>query len=133
MSDETFTTESDPKDFTVPQVNDYLAGVTTDEDEARRVLEAEKAGEARVGILDGPHGYADDQGGLKMAQPASDGQTGDEGATTEAKTFQDAAKDAVESRHEAYAQGYFGTVPSRDGDNAEDLTLAGVTKSDKDS
>lgn len=128
---QTFTTESDPADFTNDQVNAYLATVT-DEDEARRVLEAEKSGQGRVGILDGPHGYADAEGGLKMGQPASDGTTPGLD-TSKADTFQEAADKATESEHAAYAQGYFGHVPSRDGDKPVDLTLAGVTgQSDKD-
>lgn len=122
MSDEqtqTFGPESDPADFTVDQVNAYLAGLDGDDAEVQRVLAAEKDGKDRKGITEAIEGAP--QGDEKPQ------------VTTEAKTFSEAAEDAVESRHEAYAQGYFGTVPSRDGDNPVDLTLAGVTKSDKDS
>lgn len=46
-------TPFDPADNTVAGVNDYLA--TAAPDEVQRVLDAELASRARVGILEGPH------------------------------------------------------------------------------
>lgn len=44
----------DPGDFTVDQVNGHLAKDTTDDTERERVLQAERNGQARVGILGKP-------------------------------------------------------------------------------
>ena len=128
---QTFGPESDPKDFTGDQVAAYLKDA--DQAEVDRVLAAETGpeGKDRVGVKDAAEART-----TALSTPApQEGDGADEKppVTTEAKTFSEAAEDAVESRHKAYAQGYFGTVPSRDGENPVDLTLAGVTaKSDKD-
>lgn len=125
MTDEqTMKAGDDPKDFTVDQVNAYLAGDDVDEAERRRVLEAEKDGEGRVGILDGPHGYADSEGGLKGGEPTEGAKV----TETKAETFDQAAARHTEAQGEKYQKGYDGFVPSRDGDNPVDLTLAAVTK-----
>ena len=47
--------------------------------------------------------------------------------TSKADTFDQAAEKATEPEGEAYQKGYFGHVPSRDGDKPVDLTLAAVT------
>jgi hypothetical protein len=73
MAESTMQAGDDPKDYTNDQVNAYLADA--DETERRRVLEAEQGGEGRVGIVDGPHGYADSDGTLKGGESAGDGQT----------------------------------------------------------
>jgi hypothetical protein len=106
----------DPNDYTVEQVNEYLA--TASDEEKARVLEAEKAGQGRVGIVG-------------KDEPQGDGTTPGLN-TSKADTVAEAGEKATEPEGEAYAKGYFGHVPSRDGDKPVDLTLAGVTGQSKD-
>lgn len=107
--------EFNPTDHNVDDVNAYLA--TADEAERERVLKAEAEGKARSTV--------------KAPEATEDGTT--PGLDTgKADTFDQAASKAVEPEGEHYAKGYIGTVPSRDGDNPVDLTLAGVTGQNKD-
>lgn len=115
MTEQQFTTASDPSDFTVDQVKDYLATLDGDDAEVQRVLEAERTGKARVSLLEAIEGT-----------PEGDGTT--PGLETKAATFQEAAEQALEASGEAYEKGYFGYVPSKDGDHPEDLSVAGVIK-----
>jgi hypothetical protein len=57
----------DPGAHTVDEVNDYLG--TVHDAEIDRVLEAEQAGKARVGILSGP--YADEEGPVGITGQAA--------------------------------------------------------------
>lgn len=99
MTNETF----DPNDHTVDEVNAYLA--SADDAEKARVLEAEQASQNRKTI---------------------DGNT-ERVTETKAETFSVAAQAVPEAQGEKYQKGYDGYVPSRDGDEPVDLTLAGVT------
>lgn len=93
-------TDYNPSDYTVDEVNAYLA--SADSDEVDRVLAAEAADKNRSTV----HGPS---------------------VTTQGDDFATAAAKATPSTGEAYEKGYFGEVPSRDGDNPEDLTIQGVT------
>lgn len=122
MADETKMQAGDnPGDYTVDQVNAYLAD--QDADERRRVLEAEESGENRKGIVYGPHGYADD---APTTSPTGD--TGTVGtdpvtggpATTEHVVTPTEANDqavagegpaAVTEFADALDRGYLGTSP----------------------
>lgn len=110
MSEQTAETGTtyDPSDYTVDEVNQYL---DENPDQTGTVLDAEAEGKARTGILEGPH-----------ATP-----------NTEGATFDQAAANTTEPEGEAYRKGYHGFVPSRDGDNPQDLTLAGVTGQNQES
>lgn len=112
MTEQTVTMEAgdNPSGYTVGQVNAYLA--TADEDEVRRVLEAEQGGHQRVGILEGPH-----------ATPEDDAKDQPE---LQARTLEDEGKRVPEAEGEKYEKGYDGHSPARDA--GEDLTLAAVTK-----
>jgi hypothetical protein len=100
------TGESDPKDFTVDQVNAHLADA--DEAERERVLALET----------GPDGK--DRSTVKAPESEPD--------TNAPQTVQEAGETQTHLEGEKYRKGYDGYVPSRDGDNPEDLTLAGVLK-----
>lgn len=113
MADETST--FDPNEYTVDEVNDYLAD---NPDQVGTVLDAEAQGKARTGILEGPH-----------ATPADPTPTVDTG---KADTVAEAGEKAPVQVGEKYEKGYEGFVPSRDGDNPVDLTLAGVTGQNQD-
>lgn len=108
-------TQFDPSEHNVDDVNAYLKDA--DADERERVLKAEAEGKDRSTVQ----------------APADDADQGDDGATPgldtgSADTFQEAAAKATEASGEAYEKGYFGHVPSKDGDNPEDLSVAGVVK-----
>lgn len=104
MAENEFVTgESNPADFTVDQVNAHLA--SADQAERDRVLALESG--------------TDGKDRSTVQAPAVE---------TKGETFQEAAANVTTSPVEAYRQGYFGEVPSRDGDNPEDLTLQGVLK-----
>lgn len=124
MTDQTFTTTSDPSDFTVDQVTAYLKDLT-DQAERDRVLTAEKNGKARTGILSG---YSE----APAETPAEGDGTTPGLDTSKAQTVTEAGANQAELVGEAYEKGYHGHVPSRDGDNPVDLTLAGVTGQNKD-
>ena len=96
-------TTYDPADHTVDEVNAYL---DENPDQREAVLAAEAEGENRKGIVEGPH----------STPTEGDGQT-----------VTEAGEGATEPEGEAYQKGYHGFVPSRDGDNPVDLTLAAVT------
>ena len=94
----------DPSEHTVDEVNAYL-----DEhpEQAEAVLAAEgEAEKPRVGITEGPHAVTTTGGG---------------------QTVTEAGEHALVSTGEKYEKGYDGFVPSRDGDNPVDLSLAAVT------
>lgn len=98
-------TQYDPNDYTVDEVNAYLADAS--EDEKARVLQAERDGQARKGIVgdqEPTSGPSTEGGALPVTEAASAPQAG-----------------------EKYEKGYEGYAPSRDGDNPVDLTLAAVT------
>lgn len=97
MSEST-TGQFDPTTATVAQVQEYLG--TADETERQRVLDAERSGQNRKGIL-GDGGAAD-----------AEAATGDT-ATVHATTFQDAAD-----------QGFIGTSPERERTGAPDKGLS---------
>lgn len=137
-----------PADHTVDEVNAYLADA--DDTERQRVLDAEAGAEKpRTGITEGPHATSADEGDSASVENqstdaegnliGSDPVTGgpaEQGHTTEPSlvgaTFQEAAENATTSSGEAYEKGYFGYVPSKDGPNAVDLSVAGVTGQSKD-
>lgn len=98
-------TQFNPSDHTVDEVNAYLA---EHPDESGAILTAEEDGQARKGILEGPH-----------ATPAED--------TNAPQTVEQAGEAQTVPAGEKYEKGYEGFVPSRDGDNPVDLSLAGVT------
>lgn len=102
-------TEYDPNDHTVAEVQEHLATLDPEGDEYAAVLQAERDGKNRVGIV------GDDE--------TPQGETTTEGG---AKSPEDSA--SPEPEGEAYKKGYHGFVPSRDGDDPVDLTLAAVTK-----
>jgi hypothetical protein len=106
MTDEQY----DPSAHTVDEVNAYLADA--DEAERTRVLEAEAQGKNRTTV--------------KAPESTDDGTTPGLD-TSKADTLQEAGEKAIEPQGEAYVKGYFGHVPSRDGDKPMDLTLAAVT------
>lgn len=101
-------TQYDPSDYTVDQVNDYLADA--DDAERERVLDAERTGKNRVGIVG------------EQAEPTDPSTQGGALPVTEAASEPQAG--------EKYEKGYEGYVPSRDGDNPVDLTLSAVTSKD---
>lgn len=49
---ETLAPPYDPAEHTVEQVNDHLATLADDDPERQRILDAERDGKARAGILD---------------------------------------------------------------------------------
>ena len=100
----------DPSGYTVEQVNEYLS--TASDDEKARVLDAERTGHARKGILGD--------------EPQDDGTTPGLD-TSKADTIQEAGAKVPDLEGEGYRKGYIGHAPSRDGDNPVDLTLAAVT------
>lgn len=51
----------DPADHTVEEVNEHLDGAG--EGEVARVLDLEREGKARAGVLEGPHAFTDDEAG----------------------------------------------------------------------
>jgi hypothetical protein len=87
----------DPSDYNVDQVNEYLANAN-DEDEVNRVLEAERQGQARKGILEGPH---NPQPIHDEPEDDTDGRVSTAGAS-----FQEAAEAATPD-----PKGYWGTSP----------------------
>lgn len=120
MTDEQQTTMKagdNPDDFTVDQVTAFLA--TADDAEKARVIEAEKHGQGRKGIVgeDEPAPEAEPE-----SKPTVD--------TSKADTVEQAGAKHTEAQGEKYQKGYDGFVPSRDGDNPVDLTLAAVTGKD---
>lgn len=111
----------DPADFTVDEVNTYLADA--DDAEVARVLKAEADGQARKGIVEGPHAAQDgpeDPAEGETPTSYSQGFHGDLANAAErgAKTVTEAAE------HDEDEKGYRGTLP--DADNRPDLTLQGV-------
>lgn len=122
MTEQTFTTTSDPKDFNVSQVEAYLA--TADEAEVTRVLglETGEGGKDREGVKNAAEARTES---LRVDPDGTGTTPGLD--TSKADTFTEAADKATEPEGEAYQKGYFGHAPSRDGDNPVDLTLAGVT------
>lgn len=109
MTEQTPEGQFDPSAHTVAEVNDYLA--TADETERQRVLDAEAAGQDRSTIK----------------APSSTSTEGD------AQTVTEAGANQAQTVGDQYDKGYVGHVPSRDGDNTEDLTLAGVTGQNQES
>lgn len=98
---ETTPTQYDPNEATVEEVNGYLLGLDDDEAgsaEFRRVLEAERAGQARKGILQ--HAGKESIANGDDADPSQPKRT----QTTKATTFSDAAKEATPA-----PVGYVGT------------------------
>lgn len=97
MADETtMQTGDDPGDFTVEQVQAHLDGA--DKDERTRVLDAERAGKARVGIL-------------------GSGETPED--TTKGQTFSEAAKAATPDE-----VGYLGFSPEAERTGRADKGLS---------
>lgn len=124
MTDETFN----PNDHTVDEVTAYLA--TASQDEVDRVLAAETGdgGKDRQGVKDA----ADARTSTLLVDPDGTGQVQDDGSkpgldTSNADTLAEAGAKHTEAQGEKYQKGYDGYVPSRDGDEPVDLTLAGVT------
>lgn len=106
----------DPSAYTVDEVNTYL---DENPDQVETVLAAEGgADEPRKGIIYGRHG---------TPEPSEDG------TNTGGQTVAEAGANATEPEGEGYRKGYHGFVPSRDGDNPQDLTLAGVTGQNQES
>lgn len=85
-----------PADHTVDEVQEYLNGA--DDDEKARVLDLERQGDARVGII---------------------GHEGDKATTTKAQTFSDAA--AAAQPHEV---GYTGFSPEAERTGRRDKGLS---------
>lgn len=122
MADEKMKAGDDPADFTVDQVNAYLA--TADDDEKTRVLAAEQEGEARKGILEGSAAKDDDtpaddtadatpedSGVIRDpdAQSDPDAAPKDETPTGQGTVNQEGAPaDLVAAADEAEEKGYFG-------------------------
>lgn len=119
MADATMKAGDNPADYTVAQVNDYLA--TADDAEKARVLEAERTSAApRKGItgVDTPQDAQEPAQGDNSAQEAPS-------TTTRATTFQEAAKDATPA---ALEDSYHGHSPERERTGKADkgLTVASV-------
>ena len=113
MTEQTPETETyDPSDQTVDQVNEHLATLDPEGDEHARILQAERDGKARVGILGD--------------EPDPEDAETPQGTDLKAETFSEAAKNVPVAEGEKYAQGYSGHSPARA--NGEDLTLAAVLK-----
>ena len=96
----------DPKDFTVTQVNDYLNTLSgTEDEEHQRVLQAERDGEARKGILgsDEPEPEADTDGRL----------------STQGASFSEAAEAATPD-----PKGYWGQSPEAERTGRRDKGLS---------
>ena len=88
-----------PADYTVDDVNAYLADAS--QEERARVLEAEQDGEGRKGILGGPYGTG-------QADP-SDPEEGESQPTGSGTVHQDGApEDLVAVVEEAEEKGYLG-------------------------
>lgn len=98
----------DPTAHTVAQVNDYLADAEPSEQD--RVMAAEAAGEARKGIMAGPHAPADPE----PEQPAAQAQT-----TTKGLAFHEAAKTVTVAE-----QGFIGESPERERTGQADKGLS---------
>ena len=115
MADDTQTmqTGDDPADFTVPQVQEYLDSLDRDEAggaEAQRVLDAERAGQERKGILE------HDLGGAS----SDDAHTPQgERTSTKAQTFAEAAKAATPDD-----KGYAGISPEAERTGRRDKGLS---------
>ena len=115
MTEQNQAEQFDPSAHTVDEVNAYLADA--DEAERQRVLQAEADGKDRATV--------------KAPEAHEDAPQADEGTKpkeTKAETFKEAAKHVPQADGEKYQKGYEGYVPSRDGDNPVDLSLAAVTK-----
>lgn len=126
MTDETKMQAGDnPDDFTVDQVNAYLA--TADQDEVDRVLAAETGdgGKDRQGVKD-----AADARTSSLLVPPTEDDTKPGVDTSSADTVTEAGAKHTEAQGEKYQKGYDGHAPSRDGDEPVDLTIAGVTGKD---
>jgi hypothetical protein len=100
--------EFDPNEGTVAEVNEYL---DAHPDQTKAVMAAEQAGQARKGILEGPHATQDDADAEPDAQDP------------------EVTSDALEAFQEAQDKGY-------DGDRFDQTpldayTLEGVTTSDE--
>lgn len=102
--------EFDPNEGTVTEVNEYLE--TADTAERQRVLDAETAGAARKGILEGPYAVSPDD-------PDAVDPDADSGAP-------EAPGEALEA---AVDQGYLGE--RYDATPLDAYTLEGVTTSDE--
>lgn len=98
MADGTMVAGDDPADYTVDQVTDFLKGA--DDDERRRVLEAEQDGQARKGILEGPQATQD---GPEVTGEG-DGPTDDDAPTSgpAEATYVDAFQAQEASRDDGY-------------------------------
>lgn len=109
MADETY----DPSEHTVDEVNEHLATLDPEGDEYAAVIQAERDGKARVGIL----------GDEPEDETTPDA---DDKPELQARSLKDEGQRVPEAEGEAYQKGYAGFSPSRDA--GEDLTLAGVLK-----
>lgn len=94
----------DPNDYTVDQVNDYLANA--DEDEAKRVLEAESNGQARKGVMEGPHNPAPGESTPEQSEAEADAQAEAGRLSTKGADFSEAAEAATPD-----PKGYLGESP----------------------
>lgn len=98
----------DPNEQTVDQVNEHLATIDTStpegEAEVQRILQAERDGKARVGVLEGPHNPAPGTSTPEETEAEADAANGR--TDTKGATFQEAAEAA-----EPDETGYVGTSP----------------------
>lgn len=107
----------DPNDYNVDQVNEYLA--SADETEAKRVLDAEAKGQARKGILEGPHNPPPGETTPEETQAEADAQAEAGRLTTKGASFEDAAKDAAPD-----PKGYWGQSPEAERTGRRDKGLS---------
>ena len=119
--DQTMKTGDDPKDFTVDQVNAHLS--SADDDERGRVLQAERDGEGRKGILEGPHNPAPQEGsGDETGEPsglAATGNPNDMAAPSQGNVSADIAhqegapEELAKAADDAAEKGYLGETPEK--------------------
>lgn len=124
MADETFTPgQDDPADYTVDQVNAGLEGA--DQETVDAVLAQESDGEARKGILEGPHATTEPSEPSPREKHQDAGVLGDTAPDDDEFKPKTVAEAADDQDLDQNAKGYVGTVS--DEDNRPDLSVAGVT------
>lgn len=132
-------TQYDPTGYTVDEVNDYLANA--DEAERDRVLQAERDGKARKGIVEGPTGAqgapAPDKSpaGLQAQREADQAQvreTGFLGETGETPEGTEPVRPASESAPEGVSTKREDGVAVLGADETPELATAPTTIADQD-
>lgn len=110
--DQTTTPGYNPADYTVEQVNDYLK--TADDAERERVLEAERDGKARTGIVgDGSDDSPEGEGLAGTGNPNDLATPSTSGVDSEIAHQEGTPEALAKLADEATEQGYLGTTPEK--------------------